>query len=308
MKVISSIPNLYNFERDGISTNDLLKRYALLCDQVVFNRFGAPVGSSDVFGKLPEFIAAMTKADKETARNLASDQRFADIFVDMWEYVDDAEQLERTRWSLVDSETANEVSKYAFSAVRRMNGLGDESFEFNIDDVKEITGDFQADIALNEFAKHHNLGTFPSYAPSVGKILTPDAAVKEESVVQIFDEPLLFPDLSRVNWKDILELRSDRSIVAFRAFIKEQATDQGQRNSSLLKRLSDDVWNLVNDVQPKIGRSILTAIASNLPSPVIINPFGVAASLAEVSKERRMKKTYAHVFFIQDLRSRASNN
>ncbi|SIT11866.1 hypothetical protein SAMN05421759_11776 [Roseivivax lentus] len=305
MKFLSSMPNLYNFMRDGISFDSLLKRYALTCDHVVFNRFGAPIGEGE-FDSVGHFLAAcaLKQENYELARALGNDTRFSSIFIDMWDYVDDAGKLERTRYAFVDEATSKAIGDFAYSEVRRKKGLNADSYDFKLDEVKEIVGDLQADIGLNEYARCEGLGTMASYSDIVGRALGNLSKQPADNLIDLFDEPLLFPDLTSVPWDAVLELRSDRTAKEFRAFL-ERCVSSELDVEKIGKDLSNDIWRLVKEVEPSVGKAILTAIASNLPSPIIINPIGVGIGMKDVATARQIKRDFAHVFFIQKLQSKS---
>ncbi len=307
MKYLSSMPNLYNFMRDGVSVENVLKRYALVCDQVVFNRFGAPIGGKGEFPSVGEFLAAIMykQPNANRSRELGQNPQFAEIFVDMWDYVDDAERLEKLRYSFVDSDTSEALSEFAFAEVRRKQGLPADSYDFHIRDVKEIVGDLQSDFGLNEYARNEGLGTFASYSGIMGRALGSLPVYQNDGLIEIFDEPLIFPDLGTVSWDVVLELRTDRNIRKFRSFL-EKSANYGEGANEVKKELARDLWKLVREVQPNVGSSVLSAVASNVPSPILVNPAGIALGIKDVAKARRLQKDFAHIFFIQNLQTQAS--
>ena len=66
MNGLLSIPGLYNFKREGISPSGLLKRYAILFENVIFNRHGAPIGKGEMADSLAEFVSLMIAIIKLT--------------------------------------------------------------------------------------------------------------------------------------------------------------------------------------------------------------------------------------------------
>ena len=172
MDVISSIPSLFNFQREGISGDGLMKRYAILFDHVIFNRYGAPIGDFGI-ESLAEVVALLISTGESIAkrRSLGANKRFQDIFVDCWDVVRDAERFESMKYKVIPEEAQKRISEFCFSEVRRQKGLPANSYAFDIDDVKELSGDLYSDIGLNILAKAEGLDIVPSYSPIIGRAL-----------------------------------------------------------------------------------------------------------------------------------------
>ena len=207
MNGLLSIPGLYNFKREGISPSGLLKRYAILFENVIFNRHGAPIGKGEMADSLAEFVSLMITPDGEwTERKaLGRDERFGSLLVDCWDTIDNVNQFESMRSAIVSKEVGHRLSEFCFREVRKQNGLGDESYDFDIDDVKELSGDLYADIGLNLLALAEGMDVIPSYSPIVGRALEVETASLGGRCDELFNSGLLVPEFDDFSWNDILE-------------------------------------------------------------------------------------------------------
>ena len=303
MDVISSIPSLFNFQREGISGDGLMKRYAILFDHVIFNRYGAPIGDFGI-ESLAEVVALLISTGESIAkrRSLGANKRFQDIFVDCWDVVRDAERFESMKYKVIPEEAQKRISEFCFSEVRRQKGLPANSYAFDIDDVKELSGDLYSDIGLNILAKAEGLDIVPSYSPIIGRALENEIVLANEQCHELFSGGLLVPDFDCLSWDEILELRQDRSVKAFRKAVYELMGSGVPLDDALQKRVQDDLWRLAADVRPNVRQSVLAGIGSNLPSPTFVNPIGVGMALKEIWDARTRENEYGHVFFIQNIR------
>ncbi|MBU2641460.1 MAG: hypothetical protein KJ889_06635 [Gammaproteobacteria bacterium] len=307
MDVISSIPSLYNFQREGISGDGLMKRYAILFDRIIFNRHGAPIGDFGI-KSLAEVVSMLISTGESLSerRSLGANKRFQNLFVDCWDVVRDAERFESMKYEVIPEETQNRISEFCFSEVRRQNELPANSYAFDIDDVKELSGDLYADIGLNILAKAEGLDIVPNYSPIIGRALENEIALANGQCHELFSGGLLVPEFDCLSWDEILELRQDRSVKSFRKAVYELMGSGVPLDDALQKRIQEDLWRLAGDVRPNVRQSVLAGIGSNLPSPIFVNPIGVGLAFKEIWDARERENQYGHVFFIQNMRQRRS--
>lgn len=307
MDVISSIPSLFNFQREGISRDGLMKRYAILFEHIIFNRYGAPI---DNFGieSLAEVVSMLisTGESLKDRKSLGRNKRFQNLFVDCWDVVKDAERFESMRYGVVPEEARSRLSEFCFSEVRRVNGLPTDSYEFDIDDVKELSGDLYADIGLNILAEAEGLDVIPNYSPIIGRALANEVALANGQCHELFSGGLLVPDFDGFSWDEVLELREDKYVKAFRTAIYELMKSGASLESDLQHKVQNDLWELAADVRPNVRQSVLAGIGSNLPSPIIVNPIGLGLALKDIRDNRLRESRYGYVFFIQSARQRRS--
>lgn len=299
MDVISSIPSLFNFRREGISSDGLMKRYAILFDHIIFNRYGAPIG---IFGieSLAEVVSMLISTGESLSerRSLGANKRFQNLFVDCWDVVRDAERFESMKYEVIPEETKDRIREFCFSEVRRQNGLPSNSYAFDIDDVKELSGDLYSDIGLNILAKAEGLDIVPNYSPIIGRALESEIELSNGKCYELFSGGLLVPEFDCLSWDEILELREDRRVKSFRQVVYELMGSGVPLDDALQKRIQDDLWGLAADVRPNIRQSVLAGIGSNLPSPILVNPIGVGLALKEIwdARERERESIWTCFF------------
>lgn len=306
MNVISSIPSLYNFEREGISHDSLMKRYAILYEQIIFNRHGAPIGGSaiDLGRNLPEFMSVMliTDGSLKERRVLGGNKKFQKLFVDCWDVVSDVEKFESMRSSIISEEDSSRISDFIFPEIRRINNLSADSYDFDFQKVKELSGDLYADIGLNLLAVKEGFNIIPSYSSIIGRALANEVKHAGGNCYDIFRDGVLIPNFDAFTWDEILELREDKYVKSFRNIVYDLMNKQEPVDVALQKRIENDLWKLVSDVKPNVRQSVLAAIGSNIPSPIIVNPIGAGMALKDISDNRKREEKYGHVFFIQKMR------
>lgn len=303
MDVISSIPSLFNFQREGISRDGLMKRYAILFDHIIFNRHGAPIGDFCI-ESLAEFVSMFISPGEslKERKSLGENRRFQNLFVDCWDVVKDAENFESIRHDVVPEEARNRLSGFCFSEVRRINGLPANSYEFDIDDVNELSGDLYADIGLNILAEAEGLDFIPNYSPIIGRALENEVVLANGQCHELFSGGLLIPNFDSFSWGEVLELREDKYVKSFRAAVYELIKSEAPFEAALQQKVQDDLWALAADVRPNVRQSVLAGIGSNLPFPMALNPIGVGLALKDIRDNRARENRYGHVFFIQAAR------
>jgi hypothetical protein len=303
MDVISSIPSLYNFHREGISPDGLMKRYAILFDQIIFNRHGAPMGDFGI-KSLAEVVSMLISTGESLyeRRLLGGNKRFQSLFVDCWDVVRDAERFESMKYEVIPEVVQNRLSEFCFSEIRRTNDLPADSYAFDIDDVKELSGDLYADIGLNILAREEGLDVVPNYSPIIGRALANEIAIADGQCHELFNGGLLVPDFDSFSWDEVLELREDRHVKSFRKAVYKLMGSGAPLDTTLQQGVQNDLWRLAADVRPNVRQSVLAGIGSNLPSPIIVNPIGVGLALKDIKDSIERENKYGHVFFIQSIR------
>ena len=308
MDVISSIPSLFNFQREGISRNGLMKRYAILFDHIIFNRYGAPIGNFGIesLAEVVSMLISTGGSSLKERRSLGENKRFKNLFVDCWDVVRDAERFESMRFEVVPESVRTRLGEFCFSEVRRVNDLPADSYAFDIDDVKELSGDIYADIGLNILAVAEGLDVVPNYSPLIGRALESEMNIAGGQCHELFGGGLLVPDFDSFSWDEVLELREDKYVKSFRKAVYELMRRDVPLDATLQQRVQTDLWNLAADVRPNVRQSVLAAIGSNLPSPIVVNPIGVGLALKDIRDSRERENRYGHVFFIQKMRDMRS--
>ncbi|MFQ6334005.1 hypothetical protein [Methylophilus sp. 3sh_L] len=305
MDAISSIPSLMLFEKEGISIEGLMKRYAILFDKVIFNRRGAPY---EVFGinHVAELVSIfLTPQGSLTQRKaLGSNKKFRELFVDCWDVVSDADKFEADRYAVINDLPLDGLGDFCFAEIRRENNLSEDSYDFDIDDVKILSGDLYADIGLNFLAVSEGLDVIPNYSPIIGRALTNEITKRNGQCHDLFGGDLLIPNFDSYSWDEILELREDRHIKAFRKVAVDAMEGSKPLDTAIEQRVMSDLFRLARDVKPDVTHAVLNGVGSNLPSPLMVNPLAIALSMKDVKDNMDRDKKYGHVYFIQGMRER----
>lgn len=308
MYVASSVSSLFNYQRENISREGVMKRYALLFDNVIFNRKGCPIGPGEVADNLAECVSMLIhQADTlQERKKLGKDKEFAKIFIDCWDFVEDAGKFESNIPSAIDESIHKRLGKFCHAEIRRINGLPDDSYNYDIDDVRELNGDLFTDIGINMLLLEQKADLVPSYSPIVGRALENEYQHSNVACHELFTSDLLVPDFDALSWGEIIDLRGDKYLKAFRKVIFDLATTSTDLDSSLINKVQSDLWGLVSDAKPNVAKTFLTGLLGNLPSPTILNPIGVGAALKDTYDARKLENKYGHVFFVHKLRSSES--
>lgn len=115
-------------------------------------------------------------------------------------------------------------------------------------------------------------------------------------------------DFANLSWESIIELRNSEFTKNFRIKIIELAEkysnedNPDQFSNDLTDYIEDSKFDFIGKKIPKTRQSILTGIGSNLPSPILINPIGVASSISDINKNKKIKNEFGWLIFIQKTR------
>lgn len=304
MYVASSTSSLFNYQREGISREAVLKRYALLYDNILFDRRGCPIGPGEIAETLSECIS-MLICDGETLedrKKLGKDKDFSTLFVDCWDVVDNAERFNSEVFSTIDETTQKRLGEFSHREIRRVNNLPEDSYDYDIDDVKEINGDLFIDIGVNKLLLEQGIELVPSYSPIVGRALQNEYEHNGIECHSLFKNDLLVPDFDSLSWGEIIDLRQDKYLKAFRNVVFGIATTSEDLDPALVSKVQGDLWGLVSDAKPHMAKTFLSGFLGNLPSPIILNPIGIASAVKDIHDAKKLEERYGHVFFINNMR------
>ena len=277
MRVICSMASIENFGREHVSPEQLLKRYAVLFDEIIFDPFGCPIGQ-DTLALAPdvaEWIALITSNEerygerRRVAQKVVQDKRFRSLFIDQREILPDLRMPGAMPFEVISKTALESISDFCFAEIRRRKGLDDKSFDFDIDEVNALSADLIADIGVSTLAVEEGLDVIPSFSPIVGRALARETELAGGQCEDIFGGDFLVPALEELTWSEILELRTDRYAKRFRGVLHEMMLTGTDLEQSLRTKAQEDLWSLAKDVQPRMRESLLGAIGSNLPCPII---------------------------------------
>lgn len=302
MRVITSFSSLRNFEYEGISSDRILKRYAILFEEVVFDPWG--VGSQNLI-KFVMGAAQRRTLDLENASYQDLQPEFKRTFLNLWETVSDADAFEKRRRSFTSDNSTyfDGLGEFCWAEVKAMHGenLTREQYK----EVKYLVGDVWTDVGLNELGISEGLNTVPSYSPLIGRALRKEVTARAPSIHDVFSSDLIVPDFDKLSWSQVFELRADKHVKAFRKVIYNYLKPEAKIDNAYALGVSRDLWKLVSDIEPSIQKSIISGVFSNIPF-LPINPVGIGLAAKEVFENREIEKRFGHLFFVQKLRASTS--
>ena len=78
MYVASSLSSIWNYHREGLSREGVMKRYALLYDNIIFNRRGIGIGPGEIASSLGEAVSMLINPAQTLAerRSYGKTRRF----------------------------------------------------------------------------------------------------------------------------------------------------------------------------------------------------------------------------------------
>ncbi|MDE1334209.1 hypothetical protein [Vibrio aestuarianus] len=305
MYVASSLSSIWNYHREGLSREGVMKRYALLYDNIIFNRRGIGIGPGEIASSLGEAVSMLINPAQTLAerRSYGKNKAFCDIFIDCWEFTSDADKFEKNIFEIVDSSCHKRIGEFCHSELQRIHGTGG----YDIDDAKELYGDLTVDLGVNQLLQNEGVGLVSSYAPIVGRALEHEYQHQSIECHDLFGDDLLIPNFDELSWDQIIELRGDKYIEAFRSMVFETAIDNPTSvDKALVSKVQKDLWDLASEVKPNITETFLTGFLGNLPSPLILNPIAIGAAINDTYQAKQRADRYGHVFFIQGIRGKES--
>ncbi|HEY9134647.1 MAG TPA: hypothetical protein VIM85_02515 [Pseudomonadales bacterium] len=303
MKVYSSFSNSMNFRRSKISTSSMYKRYALLFDQVIFNRHGCPIGKGDLFSNLHEYVSTLASEEEELSEKLklSRNKKFQELFIDLWDVVDDPEKTHAEARDYVSEFQADEISNFSWgrSLIDEEMGIHNHHKEYKAAAI--VGGDISSDLGFNFLLKNRYNDFHINFAPVVAQSVS--SSQKGPDVGELFSTDLVIPKFEELSWDQILELREDKNVHAFRRKLFSLEDQEAPLDEALSSELESALWDLASQIKPDIGKSGLEAVLSNLPLPTILNPFGLYYGAKSVYQNYKNAKTHSWVYFVQSMRN-----
>lgn len=303
MYVASSLSSLWNYYREGLSRESVMKRYALLYDNVIFNRRGIGIGPGNFAESLGEAVSMIIHPGNTLAerKSYGKNDEFCKIFIDCWEFTENAAKFENRIHDAMSNESKKRIGEFCHEELKRVHG----EHGYHIDDARELYGDLSADLGINQLLQDEGVGIISSYAPIVGRALKNEYAHNNIECHELFKNDLLNPSFDDLTWDEIIELRSDKYIHHFRKMVFENTIDTPEKpDLALTYKVQSDLWNLAREVKPNITETFLTGFLGNLPSPLILNPVGLCSAIAQTYEAKQRSDKYGHVFFIQNVRDK----
>jgi len=303
MKVYSSFPNILNLRRSNICVPSMYKRYAILFDQIVFNRYGCPIGERDLFSNLHEYVSALSSDEmilKEKLK-LSRNKKFKDLFIDLWDVVENPEKINSEARSYVSDFDNDEISKFSWGRILIDEEMGIYNHNKEYKAAGIIGSDISSDLGFNFLLKNRFKSFHINFAPVVAQAV--NFSQQGPRIDEVFTTKLIVPKFEELSWDQILELREDKNIKAFRRKFFSIETNKESIDKTLYSDLESTLWALAMQIKPNIRKSSFEAVVSNLPLPTILNPFGLYYGVKSVIQHAKNKKSHSWVYFVQSMKT-----
>lgn len=114
----------------------------------------------------------------------------------------------------------------------------------------------------------------------------------------------IIPNMSSIEWSDILDLRRSPFLSGFRSKFSELCSEA--KISELPRYYQEALEGIADVCRPNPAKDAAVGIAGNIPG-LPVNPVSVASSVASVQKSRKLKGDFGWVFFVRDLKKRTAD-
>lgn len=305
MKVYSSFSNTVNFQRSRVQTSSIYKRYALLFDSVIFNRSGCPIKHGDI-SSFYDYLSVVANdyMHNNDALKLSKNKNFQKLFVDLWDVVDNPEKINLEASSYVSEFDSEKIASFSWgqNLIDEKMGIMNHYKEYKAAAI--VGADIRSDLGFNFLLKDRYKDQFyMNFAPIVAESIHSMHAVL--NVDQLFSTDLIIPKFEDLSWDQILELRTDKNIQAFRQkFFSSINGIDHHIDEVISTELTAGLWDLAMQIKPDIGRSYFEAVTSNLPLPTMVNPFGLYYGAKSVIQNYRNQKDYSWIYFVQSMKEK----
>ncbi|WP_335993194.1 hypothetical protein [Pseudoalteromonas sp. CH_XMU1449-3] len=300
MKTIVGLPTIKNFQRCGISPQSLFKRLAIYFDEIVFHSNGCMIENGQTYGLASNFLSIVSASDMYEASALASNKEFKNLFVNCWDYLEDADDFEESLYDSVNNDVLNKIFSYAYEQ-KQPEGEFILTKEF-----KQLCGDMWADIRLYAGFKNLEPNVAGNLGPQFANAMTNVANNEGYSLNELSQNSNMIPDFSDLSWEQIFELRKDKCVTNFRDKIESSLKDNPDNlTTSIDSEIISALWDITNYAKPNIAMTTLNGILTNCPSPIIVNPYGVGKSIKEGFDAKKLLRDKGWVFFIQKAKEEA---
>jgi len=299
----------------GEPAMNLLKRALILFDKLVF----FPVGLGDITQKdhflskefvISRYANATRRELKYICPNILLDR---DLFQDDEKIYEEIYSNDKN--DLWGGQNTDKYIKFVDDLVEKQSeddmGMHDKWEEKKFY-VANINFEFKLFKVMNKYFEQCS-GFFTELHEAAALATFGNIESNPEKTLRILTDINIF-DFASLHWKDIFTLRKDQFAQDFRSFIAEwsELYRDNPTEESFQGKISAFIENsnydFIEKNTPKISRTILSGIASNIPLPLPVNPIGILNALKTTKDEIELKNKFGWLFFIQRARGKMSNN
>jgi hypothetical protein len=308
MDVFTSYMATQKFMRRGSEYERQMKISCIYHDRIVM-----PVHNAQYNMLMEEFfLPGLTEKEKKSLRR---------IVVPPWEIAEnvDGQKILETAISPVREDTRKKIERGLKGAARRVicSELGvsvSQSYKEEkrgVDEIHEWRGNVSGEVgnamAGAEAWRRVNQSYPISYLAqtevehiAAGNLIS--GLVSPTSGRAAMDQiEALVPSFGKLAWSDALELRQSPGLHNFRTWLSSSS------GLSDAEQVIDSLWDAVSQIIPSTNSHIIRGIVTNLPSPILINPAGVASSARDVRQAARFHNEHGAMVFLHDIWTRTKN-
>ncbi|CAM3897481.1 hypothetical protein VIAQ111709_18250 [Vibrio aquimaris] len=298
MKTLLGWSTVTSAERNGVKRDALFKRLAIYFEYIVFNNQLTPVGLPlPGVGKLSqtEFLSYIVAKDKYEAVRLQKNKKFTSIFLDCWDFVEDERDFELGLSSAISEQMKGRILHYAHK-----KEMKEGEFIHNLA-FKQLCGDMWHELQLYSSFKKYDPNIAGNLSIDLGKVFSDYSKNEGILVEDISGNSQYIPDFGDFTWEQIIELRSDPFIKSFRTKMHSSFRSKDNDPVDALDQLAiDGLWSVAEYAKPNLGKTLLNAILSNVPTPIPV--YGIMSALKDGANKIDLAHDNGWLFFIQGAR------
>jgi len=223
----------------------------------------------------------------------------------MCDVVESKEQFHKDAMTYVSDLDSDSIAKFSRGrdAIDKQMEIHNDHREYVAPAV--ISADIRSDLGFN-FLLNDKLDSFKiNFAPVVGEAVNSSTGIEPTSL--LFSTDIVIPNFEDLTWDQILELREDRNIKAFRNKAFSYKSEGESIDKLINKDLIAGLWEIAEEYEPDMKKTIIEAVMSNLPIPSPINPFSISSSVEAIHKSSKINDKHSWIYFIQNANKLASH-
>lgn len=302
----------------GVAPSSLLKNAAVLHEYVFFHSglYGG-LGDSLNFTNA-ELAASWASMDRDVASQLATNHSFVSLFPDVRELSASFSDFNPFRASEYSRRLAE--SKHSLSVTRtivsRTYGVTEEEVEAGRigntwSNIPQIVAQDAALLAEVRRYDPSIMGVFSEAHATLLEIENdhrrPEQQTEELTILLgRSQETSSFPDFSEFSWDEIIELRRDPHISAFRAEMTRLVSGLSPWSDEKMvlgEHYLRTLEELSKQVKPSVSKSIISLLIGQIPTGPFPNPLSLIGEILELRHQAKLTDNYGWLYFVQKAKS-----
>ncbi len=283
----------------------MVKRAAILFDKLIYTT--TPYSAiSDRFLGWDKIIPRLFDNDE-----IIDSKKLLDLFIPIQEVVEEYNWfLKETIYdrknkeiSLMEGERGKRLEEFTWDLLKKKK-IDDKDSKQYYDNAKRyfayLANDYRI-IGRLSFIQSEISGLFTEIHEEAINFVLGDTKVTEKKIIKNIQE-LNFFDFGQLTWDEIFVLRESEFAKSFRNKVNELSqTFESSQNlkHDLGEWINDAKFSFIERRKPKPKTAIVNMVLTNMPLPFPVNPYSIYDSTKTVIEERKVKKEFDWLFFIQ---------